>query len=182
MRARDLDNFGVSSGLDREEWHGRRQCLTMCRKSDLMRFVLFFFATIACWQFSVAETTLIRAAHFDDRVDLAELSQEIRAHDIASDDVLLRIGFSHSFDTLEQAEAACDLVSGLAIRTLAAGTTTSGHCMVLLYGIPTVASLVAVREAAQPVAGCNGATAQGWFISREATPVETGETQSRATI
>ena len=84
MRARDLDNFGVSSGLDWEEWHGRRQCLTMCRKSDLMRFVLFFFATIACWQLSVAETTVIRAAHFDDRVDLAELSQEIRAHDIAS--------------------------------------------------------------------------------------------------
>lgn len=182
MRARDLDIFGVLSDLGREEWHGRRQCFTMCGKSDLMRFFLLFAATITCWQLCVAETTVIRVATFDDRVDLSELSQEIGAHDIASDDVLLRIGFSYGFDTLEQAEAACDLVSGLAIRTLAAGTTTSGHCMVLLHGIPTVASLVAVREAAQPVAECNGATAQRWFISREATPVEKGETQSRATI
>lgn len=145
-------------------------------------FALLFFATLVFWQLSVAETTVIRVAHFDDRVDLAELSREIRAHEVASDDVLLRISFSHSFDTLEQADAACDLVSGLAIGTLAAGTTTSGHCGVFLYGIPTVASLVAVREAAKSVAACDGAIAQGWFVSREASPAEKGQTQSRATI
>lgn len=182
MRARDLDIFGVLSDLGREEWHGRRQFFTMCRKSDLMRFFLLFFATITCWQLCVAETTVIRVATFDDRVDLSELSQEIGAHDIASDDVLLRIGFSYGFDTLEQAEAACDLVSGLAIRAAASGTATSGNCTVSLHGIPTVASLVAVREAVQPVADLDGATAQGWLVLREVNPAAEGKTRRRPTI
>jgi hypothetical protein len=148
----------------------------------MMRFVLVFFATSICWQLAAAEVSKFRVAKFDDRFDLAELSQEISAHDIASDDALLGISLSYSFDTLEQAEAACDLVWGLGIRALAGGTTTSGHCSVSLHGIPTVASLAAVRKAAQPVAESDGAAAQGWAVLREVNPVETGETRRRATI
>mgnify|MGYP006279000549 CR=1 FL=1 len=121
-------------------------------------------------------------ASFDDRSDLAALSEEMRAHEVAQYEGLLKISFTFGFETLQQAKAACALASGPGVMTLTAGTKTLGVCSISLQGIPTPASLSVVREAAQPVAAFPGAKAGKWSALREATPAERGEPSHRYTF